>query len=160
MDGVLSANDTAKFNQTLSSPGTVNLNGAKPRLSRLGLNTTGSSFTIAPGAGGTLTMQAPSGNALVVVYEGVNTISAPVILGSDMWVANNYWATVNFAGGISGDHMLTVAGTISVTSIKVDTLRIGNYPAAAAAVPEPSMLVLLAMGAAALAACSWRWRKA
>jgi hypothetical protein len=64
-------------------------------------------------------------------------------LGSDAWIGANYWASINFSGGISGNHTLTVVSDITASSIHVDTLRIGNYAPQAATVPEPSSLVLV-----------------
>ena len=145
IDGTLSAADTAFFSKTFSSPATVSLNNATPRLAILDLDTYGSNFTIARGTGanGTLTLQASSGDALVRVYNGTNIISAPVVLGSDAWIGADYWASINFSGGISGNHTLTVVSDITASSIHVDTLRIGNYAPQAATVPEPSSLVLV-----------------
>ena len=65
VDGALSVNDTATFGANLGS-GTVLLNGASPSLNVVAF-TGGTSGTIAPGTGGTLTLRnngsavAPSG---------------------------------------------------------------------------------------------------
>jgi hypothetical protein len=143
IDGALSAADTATFSKTFSSPATVSLNGATPRLAGLTLQTFGSSFTITPGSGGSLTLQAAA-EALVSVTSGNNGISAPVILGSDVRITGA--GSLNFSGGISGAHVLTVANNIAASSIQVDSLRIGASFASAAAVPEPGTFALLGMG--------------
>ncbi|MCC6126465.1 MAG: PEP-CTERM sorting domain-containing protein [Pirellulales bacterium] len=148
IDGALSAADTATFSKTFASPATVSLNGATPRLAGLTLNTSGSSFAIAPGSGGTLTLQAVA-EALISVTSGNNGISAPVVLGSDARITGA--GSLNFSGGITGSHVLTVTNNIAATSIQVDSLRIGAaFAAGAAAVPEPGTLALLGMGAVGL----------
>jgi hypothetical protein len=150
IDGALSAADTATFNSTFSSSATVSLNGASPRLKTLNLNTNLSSFTIARGTGGTLTLKSDSGEAVLAVYSGNNTISAPVVLGSDVWIGCNPNTSLNFAGGISGAHTLTVSlRTISATSIQVGALHIGYTPQPSA-VPEPSTSILLGIVAAGI----------
>lgn len=149
IDGALSAADTAAFSKTLTGSITVNLNTAAPRLAGLTLDLTGTTgnFTLAPGTGGTLTMQA-STEALISSLHGLNnTISAPIVLGSDTRISGA--APINFTGGITGiGKTLTVTNTITASSIQVDTLRInglGTY-----AVPEPSAFVLLGTVAAGL----------
>jgi hypothetical protein len=147
IDGVLSAGDTATFDPPFANPTTVTLNRAV-RLARLDLNPNISNFTIAPGTGGTLTLQAPSGEATVAVYSGNSTISAPVVLGGDLWIGSNPGTSIKFSGGISGAHILTVGiRAVTASRIQVDTLRIGNFPQPSAAVPEPSMFALLGLGA-------------
>ncbi len=166
IDGALSASDTATFGQSVTNPVTVNLNGAAPRLAGLQLDTLSNNFTITPGTGGTLTLQGPPtapfySEALVYVYGGSNTISAPVILGGDAWIGVDYDATINFSGGISGNHTLTVGvNGISASSIRVDTLQIGGtFASLAAAVPEPSALMLLMLGGTGLLAFArHRWK--
>lgn len=147
IDGELSAADTATFSKTFSSPAAVSLNGATPRLAGLTLQTFGSGFTIAPGSGGSLTLQAAA-EALVSVTNGNNGISAPVVLGSDARITGA--GSLNFSGGISGAHVLTVANNIAASSIHVDSLRIGTSFASAAAVPEPGTFALLGMGVVGL----------
>jgi hypothetical protein len=143
IDGALSVADTATFAKTLSGSITVNLNTAAPRLAGLTLDLTGTgNFTLARGTGGTLTMQAGSGEALISSLHGLNnTISAPVVLGSDTRVSGP--APVRFTGGITGAHALTVANSVTATNIQVDSLQINGF--LTIAVPEPSVIVLLGM---------------
>jgi uncharacterized membrane protein SpoIIM required for sporulation len=70
-----------------------------------------------------------------------NTISAPVVLGSDTRVSGP--APVRFTGGITGAHALTVANSVTATNIQVDSLQINGF--LTIAVPEPSVIVLLGM---------------
>jgi hypothetical protein len=148
VDGILSAADTATFSRSLTAPIMVNLNGATPRLAALTLNNTGSLFTIAPGDGGSLTMNAATGDATISVLRGPNLISAPLILGSNTTISGA--GAVDFSGGITGNHTLTVTGSITASRIQVDTLQIGaNF---AAAVPEPCSLALFGLGTTAMLA--------
>jgi hypothetical protein len=161
IDGELSAYDTATFTNITSPTATVFLNGATPRLAELDLDAHANEFTIACSEGGSLTLQATTGNeARILGIRGKNSISAPVILGSDAWIGSIPGVTIDFPEGITGNYVLTVASSISVSSIRVDTLRIGtNFAADAVAVPEPSTLALLGFGAFFSILYAFRHRK-
>jgi autotransporter-associated beta strand protein len=92
---------------------------------------------------------------------GVLTLtSPPSYMGDTLIEAGSL--QMNFAAAtlhnISGAGNLIVAGSTQLTaaSIRVGTLTIGG---SAAAVPEPSMTVLTAMGLLIAAALGWRWKK-
>jgi formylglycine-generating enzyme required for sulfatase activity len=96
------------------------------------------------------------GNLSTIDVEGDHYISAPVILGNDAKLSGSGHLTL--WGGISGNHTLTVTGSLSALSIQVDKLVIGS-PVTAQAVPEPSVLGLLLAYGLGLAAFVWKRRK-
>ena len=108
------------------------------------------SYTIAGSAN--LTLEMPSGTAGVNVQAGNHEISVPVVINSDTVISGA--GTLELSGGISGDHTLTVLGTLTATSVQVDTLAIGG--AGATSVPEPSTFVLLGLGVFGLLAWARR----
>lgn len=82
------------------------------------------------------------GSVLNMSPYGSSIIDAPVVLQDDVVI--NGSGTVRFNGGITGNRCLKVqAGTITATSICVDTLTIGS---GGTAVPEPTSLLLLGLG--------------
>jgi hypothetical protein len=138
-----STNITALSTVTLDSPvtlGTLNFNSLQ-------------SYTIAGAS--SLTLQTSSGNASINVQAGSHEISVPIMLNSDTVI--NGPGIIELSGGISGAHTLTVLGTLTATSVQVDTLIIGG--AGATAVPEPSTFVLFGLGAFGLLAWAWRRRR-
>ena len=140
----------AGFSGNITAPSTVTLD-SPVTLGALIFNSL-QSYTLAGAS--TLTLQTSSGNASINVITGSHQISVPVIINSDTVISGA--GTLDLSGGISGAHTLTVQSTLTATSIQVDTLIIGG--AGAAAVPEPSTLVLLALGAIGLLAWPWRRR--
>lgn len=89
-----------------------------------------------------LTLRTSVGVASIKLERGNHSIDVPVNLESDTVISGS--GTLVLSGRISGSHSLTVLGTLSASSIEVDALIIGSF--GAAAVPEPSVFVLLGMG--------------
>jgi glucuronoarabinoxylan endo-1,4-beta-xylanase len=87
------------------------LDGANPVLASIAFNNAVTSYTIAQGSGGSVTLQGVSGNASVSVQAGTHTISAPLILASNTSfnTATGTSLTVNFP--ISGPGSLTASGS-------------------------------------------------
>ena len=113
-----------------------------------------------------------SGTASVINVLGSQTISAPVVLSSDLNITGT--GSLTLSGGISGSHSLNVlSGNLTVAGIKTNTLSIASgltvnimqIPGGLQAsndnlqpVPEPSTLVLLGINFAGLLAYYWRRR--
>jgi len=104
-----------------------------------------------------------NGSVSTIDVAGTHTISAPVILNNDATISGT--GTLNLSGGITGSHNLEVDIDLTATSIQVDTLTIGSgitvtiaaipggpLAGTITAVPEPSTLVLLGIGAISLLA--------
>ena len=140
----------ATFSGNITTPSTVTLD-SPVTLGTLIFNSS-QSYTLAGPSN--LILQTSSGNASINVLAGNHEISAPVVINSDTVISGP--GTLDLSGGISGAYTLTVLGTMTATSIQVDTLTIGGT--GAAAVPEPSALILLGVGAISLLACAWRRR--
>jgi hypothetical protein len=107
-----------------------------------------------------------NGIAATIDVSGNHTISAPVVLNSDLQIGGA--GALNLSGGLSGPHTVSLlaGGSLTARSIQVDTLSIGagasvviaeTLPggsavsgSAFAVTPEPGTWVLLAAGAACL----------
>jgi hypothetical protein len=113
--------------------------------------TAASSTTIKSTGGYSLTLDNSSQPSTIDV-AGSHTISAPVVLNNDAVILGP--GMLSLTGGITGNQTLTVLGNLTASSIRVDTLVIGN--ASMAAVPEPSSIALLCTGAFGVLACAWR----
>ena len=93
------ASDTAVFDAT--SGALVNLDGAAPSLAALSF--TGGSHTIAPGTGGTVTLNNGASPATVTSSAGSHSITAPVQLGSNATTTvTNAADTLTLSGGLTG----------------------------------------------------------
>ena len=97
---VFAGTDRAVFNA--AATGTVNLDGATPSLAAVTFS--GGSHTIAAGAGaGTLTLKNDAGPATVTVSGVSQSITAPVVLGSDVTATVTQAADfLTWSGGIDG----------------------------------------------------------
>ena len=98
------------------------------------------STTIQNTGGYSLTLD-NNGDASMITVEGNHTITAPVVLNDDAIITGS--GTLNLLGGVTGAYALTITGSITATSIQVDTLTIGTP--GTMAVPEPSTVTLLSM---------------
>ena len=113
--------DTATFgNSTGSSDATVSLNGVNPTLSAITFsNTSGGSFILAQGSGGTLTLSNTPGNATINVSEGSHLITTPITLATTTDVSVTNPADMLTIGG-------TVAGTGGLNKCGAGTLVLGG----------------------------------
>ena len=144
-------NAMATFSGNITAPSTVTLN-SPVTLATFEFNSL-QSYTIAGSSN--LTLEVPSGTASINLQTGSHEISVPVIINSDTVISGA--GSLDLSGGISGNHTLTVLGTLTTTSIQVDTLTIGG--AGAMAVPEPSAFVLLGVGVFGLFEWTWQRRR-
>jgi hypothetical protein len=129
------------------------------------------STTIQSSGGFSLTLD-NGNNASVIDVRGSQTISAPVLLSSDVNITDT--GTLSLSGGVSGSHAMNIlGGNVSAASINVNTLTIGSgvtvtiqpIPGGPLAlndnlqsVPEPSILALLGINFVGLLAYSRRRR--
>jgi formylglycine-generating enzyme len=93
------------------------------------------------------------GGVSTIDVTGNHFISAPVVLNNDAILSGT--GTLTLWGGITGNHTLTVIGTVYASSINVGTLVVGVKKAC---VPEPSCLGLLLAGAITFVAFARRRR--
>jgi hypothetical protein len=102
------AGDNATF--ATGAGGTVTLDGASPSLAGLTFGDSGG-YTIAPGSGGTLHLANGSAAAAVTVAAGTQTISAPVVLDSNVTISAAANTLLNVTGPITlNGHTITVIG--------------------------------------------------
>jgi autotransporter-associated beta strand protein len=99
--------DTALF--SAATGGTARLDGASPTLAGITFNSTATSYTVAQGSGGSITLQA-AGGASVNVLSGSHFISAPLTLASGTNASTNAGTTLAISGNISGSGSFTKSG--------------------------------------------------
>ena len=116
LDTNFKGQDTATFGTVGGSPvasSTVSLNAAAPNLNRITFSSSATSYTLAPGTGGssiTLSGTTPA----VAVTAGSHTISAPIILGANTSLA------------VATGSQLTVSGQVSGSTFAVSTPTVAN----------------------------------
>jgi hypothetical protein len=132
----------ARFGNQIAVNNMVDMGSSGRTLGEISF-TNGTSTTIESSCGYSLTLD-NNGQPSTINVASSHTISAPVILNNDVILSGN--GTLNLTVGISGPYTLTVTdGTLSASSIVVDTLTIGKS-ATLQAVPEPCTLLLLTSG--------------
>lgn len=100
----------ANFNTPLSAPATVTLDGAKT-LGAITFLSAAHSFTIAPGSGGSLTLNNGSNGASILDGAGTHAIQVPIVLVSDTVVDTAALAdSITLGAEISGSGTLTKTG--------------------------------------------------
>ena len=140
LDPNFTTGDTATFDNSTGTGGTVNLNNASPSLSGLNFSGTGG-YTLAQGSGtGTLTLNNGGGVATISV-TGNHTISAPINLSSNASVSTSGGSdmlTISGVIGGSGGLAMNGAGFLLVsgpngygggTTVSNGTLQVGNLAA-------------------------------
>ena len=101
------------FSSVITAPVSVTLDGSKTVGAIVFDNA--NSYTIAPGTGGTLTLNNGLANALVTVNSGSHTIAAPVALAGNANLTAATGSTLTISGSISGaGKTLTANGTGTV----------------------------------------------
>jgi cyclophilin family peptidyl-prolyl cis-trans isomerase len=112
------------INNPTSSPITLNMATSGRTVGMLAL--TGGNTQIAGSSTNVLTLDNIDQTA-EITFSGFHKITAPVVLAGDAKIEGT--GSLAISGGIAGDHQLTVAsGTLTTTSINVDTLVIGTAP--------------------------------
>jgi hypothetical protein len=103
------AGDTVLFGAAGGSP--VRLDGTSPAVAMITLDNNTINYTILQGSGGTLGLNNGSNNALITVAHGSHTISAPVLLSSNLSIAPASGTSLTLSGAIAGaGKSLTVNG--------------------------------------------------
>jgi autotransporter-associated beta strand protein len=105
--------DTVLFQS--AAGGTANLDGATPTLAGVTFNSSMTSYTIAPGTGGSLQMNNGASSAAIDVAAGSHSITAGLALLSNLSVDAAAGSTLTIGGAISGagkSLTLTGAGTV------------------------------------------------
>ena len=109
IDGALSANDTATFGA--GGSGSVTLDGAAPSLQSITFSNSTSSYEIAQGSGGGLTLQSGNTNASLNVQAGGHSITASVNAASDITVNTASNSRLTLGGSVSGVGGLNQTGS-------------------------------------------------
>ncbi|MDD5351125.1 MAG: hypothetical protein PHQ12_13020, partial [Chthoniobacteraceae bacterium] len=124
---------TADFTAaTLTKASTITIDTTPRTVGILNIGDAGGAFgyTIAASNGATLTFDNGSSHAQInqVALSGGNTISAPVILNSDLDVTNLSGNTLTISGAVSGAHAITYssAGTFALNGVVSGVTAITN----------------------------------
>jgi len=109
--------DTATFGNVASATELVTLDGANPSLNSLAFNATSTTYTLAQGTGGSLSLNAASGSATISDSGTSNLISAPLVLNANTTVNTASGLTLTVSGAVSGSGALNSsgAGTLKLT---------------------------------------------
>ncbi len=99
-NGVPASGYTAQFTTALGAPATVTLDGSRTVNGMVFTSANG--YTIAPGTGGTLTLDKGVKNAAVNITLGDHVISAPIALNSTMAVGADANSSLSLTGVVSG----------------------------------------------------------
>jgi autotransporter-associated beta strand protein len=146
--------DTANLTAAITSNSTITLDGDHS-MQALNFQST-NQYTIAPGSGGTLTLDAGASNISTIVDAGgTHFISAPVDFNTNTSITvNNAADALTISGNITGIGSLTVAGSGTVdlsgsnsyvggTTVSSGTLLVGS----GAALPTSNAVVNISAGA-------------
>ncbi len=151
---------TANLGAALGAAGTVTLDGGRTVGGLTFSNA--NSYTVASGTGGALTFQKSSGSADAMVLSGSHTISAPVVLASNLAADIAASSTLNVSGQVSGAQSLTKRGNGTLvlgsanlyslgTTLEAGTLELGDANALGTAALSVTGSATVRAGAAALA---------
>ncbi len=152
---------TVSFGNESSAKNVVDMISAGRTVGNITFNAT-TSTTIQSSGGYSLTLD-NSGSSSTITVAGTHTISAPVLMDNDVNVTGG--GTLNLSGGVSGSYKLDlVSGNLTAATMRVGTLTLGAGATVTiqalpggpqggdlTPVPEPSTLVMLAIGAMLLA---------
>ena len=151
---------TANLGAALGAAGIVTLDGGRTVGGLTFSNA--NSYTVASGTGGSLTFQKSSGSADAMVLSGSHTISAPVVLASNLAADIAASSTLNVSGQVSGAQSLTKRGNGTLvlgsanlyslgTTLEAGTLELGDANALGTAALSVTGSATVRAGAAALA---------
>ncbi len=149
---------TVRFANQSNADEVVNMSSTGRTVGNISFTSTAHSTTIQGSAGASLTMDNEGSDATITV-AGAHTITVPVLLNSNLDISGG--GTLNLSGGISGSYNLDVlSGNLTAATMQVGTLTLGAGATVTiqalpggpqggdlTPVPEPSTLVMLAVGA-------------
>ncbi len=137
--------DVAILGGSLAVAATVTLDGPQKAGSLVFFNTNPATtgYTLAPGTGGTLTLDNSGATALVTVFSGSHAITAPLALADNLDASVAVGSSLSIAGGVSesspgtsltedGGGLLFLSGTNSYsggTTVDAGTLLVTDGPA-------------------------------
>lgn len=107
-NGVPTGGYTAQFTTQLAAPATITLDGSRTANGLVFNSANG--YTIAPGTGGSLTLDKGLKNVAVNVDQGNHTISAPLVLSSTIATAVAPASELSISGSVSGPGGLIKSG--------------------------------------------------
>ena len=119
LDAKSQTTDSATFDGVASSAGTITLDTAAPSLSAINFSNSNASYTIAPGTGGTLTLNGSSSvsGMATVAISGTQTISAPILFSSSAAFVPDDSGQLILAGNI-GDNGTGMALVLAATGVQ------------------------------------------
>ncbi len=120
------ADDSALVTAAVSGAAAVSLNSTAIKVGNLTIGDTDATHAYTIGTGGSLTFQATTGNATLnmVSTSAGDTIAAPVVLTSNLDIANNAAKILSFGGA---NNIISGAGNLTIGGASGGTVYLNSY---------------------------------